>query len=198
MSELVDVRDSSFINKILQYEKENLDSERFEHCQRVAETSKVLCRKFGLNEKKGYSCGLAHDMCKRLSDAQFLTLAACDGYEISESEKEKPSLLHGRAAAVLLRNSFGVQDQEYLDAIAWHTYGKKDLTDLGLVVFAADKIEPGRENMTKELYEEMLNLSLKDLCIRIVKENMEYLKEKKCRVSKETLEFLTVLEGRKD
>lgn len=53
-------------------------------------------------------------------------------------------LLHGPAAAARLRDE-GVRDPDLLRAVAYHTLGSADFDDLGLALYAADFLEPGRE-----------------------------------------------------
>jgi predicted HD superfamily hydrolase involved in NAD metabolism len=52
-------------------------------------------------------------------------------------------LLHGPAAAERLRAE-GVDDDDFLRAVAYHTIGHPDLDALGRALFIADYIEPGR------------------------------------------------------
>jgi 2-amino-4-hydroxy-6-hydroxymethyldihydropteridine diphosphokinase len=52
-------------------------------------------------------------------------------------------LLHGPAAAVRLRAD-GIDDEDFLRAVAYHTIGHPDLEELGRALFIADYIEPGR------------------------------------------------------
>jgi len=52
-------------------------------------------------------------------------------------------LLHGPAAAERLRAA-GVDDEELLAAVAYHTVGDPDLGTLGCALYAADFLEPGR------------------------------------------------------
>lgn len=52
-------------------------------------------------------------------------------------------LLHGPAAAARLRQA-GVTDDELLQAVAWHTVGHPEWGALGLALYAADFLEPGR------------------------------------------------------
>lgn len=189
------LKSKDFEDRVRGYEKASLKKERYEHCERVAQTSRRMAQLFGVDADLAYICGLSHDMCKSLDDAAMLSLASTDTYEISEAEKQKPSLLHGRAAAVVLKNSFGVEDSDFLEAIAFHTYGKKGLSALGKIVFAADKIEPGRENISEEFYEETLKKTLDEICIQIVSENIEYLNSKNRMVSPETLLFLESLKN---
>jgi HD superfamily phosphohydrolase YqeK len=52
-------------------------------------------------------------------------------------------VLHGPAAASMLRDE-GVQDEEILGAVAWHTLGHAELGVMGRALYAADFLEPGR------------------------------------------------------
>ena len=53
-------------------------------------------------------------------------------------------VLHGAAAAQRLREG-GVEDEELLHAITFHTLGSPDFGELGMALFAADFLEPGRK-----------------------------------------------------
>ncbi len=52
-------------------------------------------------------------------------------------------LLHGPAAAARARQD-GITDEELLQAVAWHTVGHADWAHLGMALYAADFLEPGR------------------------------------------------------
>ena len=54
------------------------------------------------------------------------------------------NLMHSLAGAWVAQHEYGVTDEAVLQAIACHTMGKPGMTDLDMVVFLADKIEPTR------------------------------------------------------
>lgn len=54
-----------------------------------------------------------------------------------------PKLLHGPAAAERAR-TLGLEDQDVLDAVAYHTVGHPDLGTIGRLLYLADFLEPGR------------------------------------------------------
>ena len=99
---------------------ESVGEERYKHSVRVAQTCARLCERFGLNEQVGFFVGIAHDMCKDMGEAELLETASRDGNPILKIEKSRPALLHGRAAAVLLKEDWGVDDPEILEAVANH------------------------------------------------------------------------------
>lgn len=54
------------------------------------------------------------------------------------------ALLHGPAAAARLAAE-GVDDEEFLRAVAFHTLGHPELDRLGRALYMADFLEPGRQ-----------------------------------------------------
>lgn len=166
-----------------------VSEERYKHSVRVAQTCAKLCAHFGLNEQIGFFVGIAHDICKSMNDEALLKTAALDGEPLLKMETNRPSLLHGRAAAVLLRDNWNVDDKEVLEAVANHTFGKVGMCDLAKLLYVADKIEPGRENVTEEYTARLMAMSVNQMTAAVVKESMDYLKGKGKKVAAETKAF---------
>jgi nicotinate-nucleotide adenylyltransferase len=131
--------------------RESLSPGRFLHSRNTALLTWDLCRRFGIEPRAGYLAGIAHDLGKPLDEKILLELAGRDGGEITRLERKKPSLLHGRAAAVLLRERFDIHNKDVLEAVAWHTEGSADMGPLGKALYIADKIEVSREGVAPEL-----------------------------------------------
>ncbi|MBQ4377982.1 MAG: bis(5'-nucleosyl)-tetraphosphatase (symmetrical) YqeK [Treponema sp.] len=178
---------SELFQKISEYTKTVVKETRFAHSMRTAQTLAALCKNYGLDEEKGWVAGIAHDMCKDISDDELFELVKKDGREISQMEKDMPFLLHGRAAAVRIQEMFGVSDSEIIDAIANHTSGSVDSCDFALLLFVADKIEPGRPQSTDEYRSRLFALPLKECVLSVLEENIEYLEKKGKTVAPETL-----------
>ena len=178
---------SELFNKISEYTKTVVKESRFEHSERTAKMLADLCKNYGLSEEKGWLAGIAHDMCKDVSDEKLFELARKDGKEISKMEQEMPFLLHGQAAAVRIQEMFGVTDPEIIDAIANHTFGSVDSCDLALLLFVADKIEPGRPQSTDEYRANLMSLSCHGIVLAVLEENIEYLKKRGKTVAPESL-----------
>ncbi len=179
--------------RVRQYARTALSPSRFEHSERVAGLAVALCGRFGVDPDAGYLAGIAHDMCKAGKERLLLSLAARDGLPLSPIEEEKPSLLHGRAAAVVLESDFGVSDRSVLEAVRHHTFGSPTLDSLGLIVFVADKLEPGRDGIDVGWRERTLSLGLNAMAAAVVRDNVRYLEEKGKTVSSETREMLALL-----
>jgi predicted HD superfamily hydrolase involved in NAD metabolism len=58
---------------------------------------------------------------------------------------ETPVIFHALAGAVALEHDFGIKDQDVLNAIRYHVWGRKNMSDIEKVVFIADCCEPNRE-----------------------------------------------------
>ncbi|MGI5058142.1 bis(5'-nucleosyl)-tetraphosphatase (symmetrical) YqeK [Treponema pectinovorum] len=183
----------SVISKIDEYAKSVESEGRYEHSVRTAQTAEKMCSLYGISCRLGYLAGLAHDMCKEFSSSEILELVKEDGKPVSILEQTKPSLLHGRAAAVLLSEKFGVKDRCVLDAISNHTFACANLCDLGKIIFVADKIEPGRPQSTDEYRKKLFALSLDCLTYSVLKENIEYLEKRGKKVASPSYELLTQL-----
>ena len=59
--------------------------------------------------------------------------------------KSQPDLTHSFLGAKIAETEYGITDSEILDAIAYHTTGRPDMSLLEKIVFIADYIEPNRD-----------------------------------------------------
>lgn len=175
--------------EIRAFTEAHVKAKRYQHSVRVAELCARMCRQYGLDARKGYLAGIGHDMCKDFSDQELLELAGRDGQEIIDFDRKKPALLHGRAAAVMLKEHFKVYDPEILEAVANHTSGIIGMCDLTKCLFLADKIEPGRPQSTEEYRENLLSMSLDQMLYSVLEENYEYLIKHGVEISPGTREM---------
>lgn len=178
------------IEKIRKFTQDAVSDSRYKHSVRTAETAADLCERYGMDKKMGYLAGISHDMCKALSSELLVAIASRDGKPIIEIERNKPALLHGRAAAVKLRENFDVDDPELIEAVANHTFGLKGMCDLSKVLYVADKIEPGREHITSDYLKKLRKLTLNELAATVLQENIDFLKKKGKVVASESEDLL--------
>ncbi len=186
--------DMELIERVKKYALGAESQTRFEHSVRTAQTAEKLCRRYGVDPEKGYFAGIAHDMCKEMNPRLLLSLAARDGAPVTELEQEKPSLLHGRAAAAMLKSDFAVDDADILEAVRNHTFGAPGMSALAKIIYAADKIEPGREHVTPAYLDRLFSLSLNGLVRTVVQENIGWLENRNKSVAPVSRRFLESLE----
>lgn len=185
----MDIDNPELMEKIRKYALVSEKIERYAHSERVAETAMILCEMFGINPKKGYLAGLAHDMCKDMEPQLMMSMAGHDGQPVTSVEKENPSLLHGRAAAVKLERDFDFHDMDVIQAVSRHTLGGGSMCPLAKILFIADKIEPGRPQSDREYREKLFSKSLNEMALYVVEESIEYLRSKGKEPAPVTLRF---------
>jgi nicotinate-nucleotide adenylyltransferase len=179
--------------------RESLSQSRFLHSRNAALLAWDLCLRFGLDPLAGYLAGIAHDLGKPLSGERLLEMAASDGEEIAALERQKPSLLHGRAAAVLLRERFGISDGDIIEAVAWHTQGRAGMGPLAKAVYIADKLEVSREAdpALQDLAYELKNgASLDEIFAAVLRDTVAFLLSRKLDLSETTLRLLDAVQKR--
>ncbi|GAB6158136.1 bis(5'-nucleosyl)-tetraphosphatase (symmetrical) YqeK [Desulfotomaculum varum] len=137
-----------------------MPEERFKHLIGVAETAEKLARRFGADPQKARLAGLLHDIARDFNDDEMLKRARQANLPVSEYGFAMPLLLHGPVGAVMAREEFGISDPDILNAIAVHTVGSEDMSQLDKILFVADKIEPNRRHQNVE---EIRKLAVQDL-----------------------------------
>ena len=180
--------------------RENLSLERFLHSRNTALFAYDLCRRLGgsynLDPDLGYLAGIAHDLGKQLDHKALLKLAKSDGMGISALEEDKPGLLHGRAAAVLLKERFYIHNKDVLEAVAVHTSGSANMGPLAKVVYIADKVEVSRniDPAQRELCyeEEDLDRMLYSVLNRVVSK----LQSRELDLCEDTMRLLEKMKGK--
>jgi nicotinate-nucleotide adenylyltransferase len=172
-----------------------LNPARFLHSRNTALLARDLCRQFGLDPQAGYLAGIAHDICKSFPEEELFRLAKRDGRPLSRLERKKPSLLHARAGAALLKERFGVQNRDILDAIRLHTLADPDMGPLAKAVFIADKIEISRERVDASLRDIAAFPSLDALFAVVLDNNVADLRSRKLSLSRGTMRLLDAMKG---
>lgn len=159
--------------------KKKLTSDRYKHTMGVAHTCQSLAMSLGEDIDRAYIAGLLHDCAKCIPDDIKISKCEKNNIPISDIERKSPYLLHAKLGAYIARKKYLVEDSEILSAIECHTTGKPEMTNLELIVFVADYIEPGRnkaanlEQIRKEAFSDIR------LCVyHILRDTLEYLKRK--------------------
>ncbi|MDR0456945.1 MAG: nicotinate (nicotinamide) nucleotide adenylyltransferase [Treponema sp.] len=184
----------SLILRVEAAARENLSLERFLHSRNTALMARDLCRRFPaykLDPELGYLAGMAHDLGKQLSEKELIKLAKSDGRRILPLEKEKPSLLHGRASAVLLKERFNVHNEAVLEAAALHTLGGKNMGPLAKIVYIADKMEVSREKVDPAVRKLVYTGNdLDKIFVMALEQTISWLRAKKLKLSQDSINLL--------
>ncbi|HZK18288.1 MAG TPA: bis(5'-nucleosyl)-tetraphosphatase (symmetrical) YqeK [Clostridia bacterium] len=131
-------------NKIIDSLREKLNPERFNHSLGVAETAVKIAVHYGVDIQKARLAGLLHDCARYLSLDELLDIAKKNNIDVRIEEEENPSLLHAPVGLIIAKECYNIESREVLNAIASHTLGSTDMSELDKIIYLADKIEPGR------------------------------------------------------
>lgn len=115
-----------------------LSDYRFHHSLCVAQEAKRLALLHGADPAKAYTAGILHDIMKDTDKEAQLQILSDFGVALDEVEKQSLMLWHARSGEVFLRNVLGVEDEEILSAVRYHTTGRAGMSLLEQVVFTAD------------------------------------------------------------
>lgn len=175
--------DKLFLEKISDELKNRMDSERYSHTLGVAYTAASLAMRYGAKESSDYIdkaliAGLLHDVAKCIPSDELLKKAIEYNLTVTESEYSNPFLLHGKVGAYIAHSEFGIEDEDVLNAVSWHTTGRPSMSLLEKIIFVADYIEPARykqKNLTAIRESAFTNL---DECVyQIARDTVDYINE---------------------
>jgi predicted HD superfamily hydrolase involved in NAD metabolism len=174
--------------EMLDYLHINLKESRIRHSLSVSETAVVLASKYGEDIGKARIAGLVHDCVKNMKDAELIKVAMGHGIQLDEIYLNNPSILHGLVGSIIAREVMGIEDEDILSAIRYHTTGRKNMSTLEKIIYIADYIEPLR---TFNGVEELRNLSKVDLdaaVIQSLENTIKYIINQKGLLHTDTVE----------
>ena len=161
-------------NRLCEYLKVNLSSKRYRHSLATGAMAEGLCGIYHLPRGKGMVAGLGHDIAREI-EPHHLIKTASKMFTLEEWELDNLKLLHGKAGAVIMQEKFNIDDEQILEAIAWHTTGVIGMGELAKIVYIADYIEPNRKYDNSQIRDYIDKSSLDDAFTFILEKKMEYL-----------------------
>ena len=155
-SDIRDLRSLDLDDEVLQFIEENrlyfisriakyVTSKRLDHSIQVARLAKKIAVVNHLDKpERFYIAAILHDVGKTTK---------CEGEDaISFMKKYYPEYVdlpkfayHQFIGEYLAKKEFNIKDEEILEAIKFHCTGNSNMKQIGMVVYASDKIEPTRE-----------------------------------------------------
>ncbi len=143
--------------RTLSLEIKNLMSKkRYHHTIMVCKMAINLARRNHYSIYNAAAAALLHDIAKEFSREKMLQLLADGGIMIRWQDTPFP-IWHGFAGAEYAKKKLGVLDESILDAIRFHSIGRKGMTTLDKIIFLADMVSEDRE------YDEVDDLRAKAL-----------------------------------
>ena len=121
------------------------------HVERVLAEAVPLARTWDVDPVRVELAVWGHDLFRSESPDDQIRLAREVGVVIDEDAAASPVLLHGPIAAAVLRERFGVTDDEALAAVRDHTAGLAEMSLVAKILLVADKVEPSKRRRVPAL-----------------------------------------------
>ncbi|SFB34350.1 putative HD superfamily hydrolase of NAD metabolism [Cohnella sp. OV330] len=123
--------------------RRQMPEKRYRHVAGVVDTAFVLAQRFGGDPDKAWLAALLHDYAKAWPTDRMERIIREQGLppELLAYDKE---LWHAHVGAWAVREELGIEDEEVLDAVRYHTSGRENMTLLDRIVCLADYMEPSR------------------------------------------------------
>jgi HD superfamily phosphohydrolase YqeK len=155
--------------------RERMSEKRYRHVENVIEYAKEMASRWGEDPKKAEIAALFHDYAKdkRLADND---------------------VLHGSLAADAIRGEYGIEDEDILNAVRYHTTGRRGMSRLELIVFLADTLEPARDYPGVEALRAITERDLYRGALAVFRDLKTYLYANSLRPVQDTIEAVAWLE----
>lgn len=152
-------------NEFKEILKNRLTEKRYTHSLNVADSAKKLARLYGYDEEIAYTAGLIHDCCKDTPAGLQLSYMLENGVELSEYELGVAKLYHSICGSVFVKKEFGIDNQDIINAVRYHTTGRKNMSLLEKIIFIADFISDERDYNGVEIMREKAVKSLDEAIV---------------------------------
>lgn len=146
-----------------------LNDHRRAHVERVAALLALWAKTLGLPEDEQVRWRAAGRLHDALKDAATPVLR-----ELVDDDSWPEPLLHGPAVSARLARE-GVDDDEFLLAVAYHSVGHPSFRALGEHLYLADYLDPGRpETGDRQALRDAMPAGLDGVLIRVIRHRVEY------------------------
>jgi len=173
------------MNSINDYIKENYSEKRRIHTEGVRKTAFRLASRFGADLAKADTAALFHDMF-RGRDAGTLN-SYVERFGMPSRYLDNPNLSHSKIAAEVMRQEYGIKDQDIFNAVSYHTTGRAGMSILEKVIFLADSIEPGRDYPGVKELRDTAEEDIDRACLENMDNTLKYLGQQGIEPDKDTV-----------
>lgn len=168
-----------------------LTPKRFIHTQGVAQEAVKLAKHYDVDVNKALFAGLLHDCAKDYTKKEKLQMCEKYNLKLDEIMCKQIDLVHSFLGAEVAKHDYMIEDEEILNAIRYHTTGRKGMSVLEKIIYLADYIEPNRKNFDGlENIRKLSYINLDKAMESAIKNTINYNKEKERLIHPLSIEAL--------
>lgn len=173
--------------------------DRIQHIEGVIDFLSNLASVYGLSAQKLRVMGLAHDLFRDLQPGKLVRIARAYGLKVNPLYLRNPILLHGPVSSAYLRLKYGIEDNDILMGIFYHTSGAPNLDPHGKALVIADSLEFSREYEKVDLLRQIAFDDLELAYKEVIRNKIIYAALNNLYLLPETLEtWNTLMEVERD
>ncbi len=173
--------------KIDTHNKQNLSPKRYDHVMSVANYSAYLASLHGIDPFEAYVAALAHDCTKYMDDMAQLEYFNKNGIVLTEDELKSPKIWHQISGAHFAKYTLGIDNEDMLNAVRYHTTGRVGMSKLEKLVCLADSIEPRRDYEGVDRMRDIAKTSLDKALVLSFDRLIDYIKQRGLTMNEMTL-----------
>ena len=158
-----------------------LNEDRFSHTYYVVKRGLEICKESELDDV--FTACLLHDCAKCITPNDYAK------YDFVPQPDMPSSVIHSFLGAEVAKRDFGVTDPQILDAIAYHTTGRPNMTRLDKIVYVADKTEDSRPYPLAHLKRGSLDKMFIKCLVEAYEVCLERHHDSVCPLSEQTIDY---------
>lgn len=160
-----------FLQEKLAEAKNFLTPSRWQHTLRVACLAARYAQRAGVDEAAAVTAAALHDVAKYLPpDSPFL-----EGFQPPAGVPEP--VMHQYTGAYVAHRFFGVDDEDILNAVKYHTSGRENMSPLEKLIYLADMLEEGRNFRGVDGLRALFERDMDECLLAALGEQVDYLNE---------------------
>lgn len=171
--------------EIIDYIENHLSEKRRIHTYAVVKEAKSLAKKYGIDVDKAELAALFHDFFRSVKETTlngYVIQLGLDSHYLNNS-----NLAHSKIAAAVMERDYGIDDQDILNAVSYHTTGRAGMSGLEKVIYIADAIEPNRSYPGVLEIREQAYVNLNKACLISIEHSISFVESKGLYLDKDTL-----------
>jgi predicted HD superfamily hydrolase involved in NAD metabolism len=173
-------------HEALEVVKKQLTEHRYQHTLGVMETAIQLAERYGADVKKAELSAIFHDYAKFRPKEEMKQIILEQNMP-NDLLVYNTELWHAPVGAYLVKTEVGIQDEDILNAIRYHTSGRPNMTLLEKIVYVADYIEPGRIFPGVDEVRELAQQDLDKALIKALQNTIQFLLKKNQPIYPDTI-----------
>lgn len=151
-----------------------LKPSRLLHTLGVMNKASELAGIHGCSKEKAMIASVLHDYAKNLSKSELKKYVKKNDITLDKESRMNINLAHGIVGAHMVERELGLDDEDILNAIRYHTFGRENMSVLEKVVFLADMVEDGREYKGVDKIRDISKLNLDKAIILSIEVTLKY------------------------